>query len=55
MDNNLELEKKLKQQAIEAAVKYYEVKHTKEKNSNDRNNHEKIFLPDARVFHQKPY
>jgi len=32
MDNNLELEEKLKQQAIEAAVKYYEVKHKKEKN-----------------------
>lgn len=31
MDNNLELEEKLKQQAIEAAVKYYEVKHKKEK------------------------
>lgn len=32
MDNNLELEEKLKKQAIEAAVKYYEVKHKKEKN-----------------------
>lgn len=32
MDNSLELEEKLKQQAIEAAVKYYEVKHKKEKN-----------------------
>ncbi|AIF53728.1 lipopolysaccharide biosynthesis protein RfbH [Pelosinus sp. UFO1] len=30
MDNNLEIEKKLKQQAIEAAVKYYEVRHKKE-------------------------
>jgi CDP-4-dehydro-6-deoxyglucose reductase, E1 len=27
MENKLELEKKLKQQAIEAAIKYYEVKH----------------------------
>lgn len=32
MDKSLELEGKLKQQAIEAAVKYYEVKHKKEKN-----------------------
>jgi len=32
MENSLELEKKIKQQAIEAAVKYYEVKHKKEKN-----------------------
>jgi CDP-6-deoxy-D-xylo-4-hexulose-3-dehydrase len=32
MDNNLEIEEKLKKQAIEAAVKYYEVKHKKEKN-----------------------
>ncbi len=31
MDNNLEIEKKLKQQAIEAAVEYYKVKHKKEK------------------------
>ena len=31
MDNSLELEEKLKQQAIEAAVKYYEVKHKKKK------------------------
>ncbi|MDF2927804.1 MAG: DegT/DnrJ/EryC1/StrS aminotransferase [Anaerospora sp.] len=30
MDNNLEIEEKLKQQAIEAAIKYYEVKHKKE-------------------------
>jgi len=32
MDNNVELEENLKRQAIEAAVKYYEVKHKKEKN-----------------------
>lgn len=31
MDNHLELEEQLKQQAIEAAVKYYEVKHKREK------------------------
>ncbi|WP_312420604.1 lipopolysaccharide biosynthesis protein RfbH [Anaerospora hongkongensis] len=31
MDNNLELEEQLKQQTIEAAVKYYEVKHKKNK------------------------
>lgn len=32
MDNKLEMEEKLKQQAIDAAVKYYEVKHKKENN-----------------------
>lgn len=31
MEHNLDLEEKLKQQAIEAAVKYYEVKHKKDK------------------------
>jgi CDP-6-deoxy-D-xylo-4-hexulose-3-dehydrase len=31
MDNTLELEEKLKQQAIEAAVKYYEIKHKRQK------------------------
>jgi len=31
MDNNLELEEELKKQAIIAAVKYYEIKHKKEK------------------------